>query len=671
MKFKMLVASVALACSSLSYSQTTTEYSLSRTLPLINASGAYARGYTGKGSVIAILDTGIDTSNDEFKNKILAIKDFTNSKTIVDRVGHGTHVAGIAAAAKNGVGVQGVAYDASLIIGKITDNGVMNTSTVLTAANWAATLGADVANMSVTFPISRNTLTPVLIAPGIYKTSYTNTGKLPYEFDAKTWAAATKGEMVMVVAAGNEATAWSNSIAQLATATDANGNLLLGGRMIIAGNWNGVTNKTVGPSSDGAAHLCQVMVNSVCQDKYHTYDFFLMAPGTSIISTSPKNPINPTGLATMSGTSMAAPVISGGAAIIHQMWPQMTGANIVKLLLVTANKNLPNYSLYTMGQGLMDLDKATSPVGSVGIPTTGRLSGTTLASARPLVYTATGSASTGKLSGIMVVDSFERDFYINGKSFTAYKKSESFNHRQAMMVYESHNPYALFNSYNERANVKVGAYEMSIYHDTTNMLGTSPMMLELAYTKNFGDASIKFSGGFFNETNTWLGNSVGSFVGDGKNSNSNTQFVGVELNKSFDIGTNVYANFIHGVTQTSSQSENIQKIGSVLSYSWAAGIEQKLNIDNTIGVMAYQPVSVYRANADLVAPVGLDSSFNIIQNSSVNLAADVHELRTGIYHKFQNSKEFNTMTFVEARQNYHGQLGQSDVAFGFKFSKTF
>ena len=670
MKFKMLAASVALACSSLAYAQTT-EYSLSHSLDVVKASAAYARGYTGKGSVIAVLDTGIDTSSDEFKNKILAIKDFSNSGTIVDRVGHGTHVAGIAAAAKNGVGVQGVAYDASLIIGKITDSGAMNTQPVLTAATWAASLGADVANMSVTFPISRNTLVPVLIAPGIYKTAYTNTGKLPYDFDAKAWAAATKGEMVMVVAAGNEATAWSSSITQLATATDANGNLLLGGRMIIAGNWNSITNKTVGPSTNGAAHLCQVMVNSICQDKYKAYDFFLMAPGTSIISTAPKTPVNPTGLATMSGTSMAAPAISGGAALIHQMWPQMTGSNIVRLLLVTANKNLPGYSLYTMGQGLMDLDKATSPVGSVGIPTTGRLSGTTLASARPLVYTATGSASTGKLSGIMVVDSFERDFYLNGKAFTVHKKADPFNHQQAMMPYESHNPYTLFNTYYDRTNVKVGSYEMSIYRDTTNFLETSPMMLELAYTKNFGDTSVKFSGGFFNETNTWLGNSVGSFVGDGKNNNSTTQFAGVELNKAFDTGTNVYANFMHGVTKTNSNSDNIQKIGSVLSYAWTAGIEQSLNSTNKVGVMVYQPVTVYRANADLVAPVGLDSSFNVIQNSSVNLAADVHELRAGIYHKFQNSKEFNTMAFVEARQNYRGQLGQNDMAVGFKLTKTF
>ena len=196
-------------------------------------------------------------------------------------------------------------------------------------------------------------------------------------------------------------------------------------------------------------------------------------------------------------------------------------------------------------------------------------------------------------------------------------------------------------------------------------------MLELAYTKNFGDTSVKFSGGFFNETNTWLGNSVGSFVGDGKNNNSTTQFAGVELNKAFDTGTNVYANFMHGVTKTNSNSDNIQKIGSVLSYAWTAGIEQSLNSTNKVGVMVYQPVTVYRANADLVAPVGLDSSFNVIQNSSVNLAADVHELRAGIYHKFQNSKEFNTMAFVEARQNYRGQLGQNDMAVGFKLTKTF
>jgi hypothetical protein len=87
--------------------------------------------------------------------------------------------------------------------------------------------------------------------------------------------------------------------------------------------------------------------------------------------------------------------------------------------------------------------------------------------------------------------------------------------------------------------------------------------------------------------------------------------------------------------------------------------------------MVYQPVTVYHAVADIVAPVGLDENFNIIQNSRGNLAADVHEYRAGFYHKFTNKNVVNTMAFIETRQNYKGQEGVKDTAIGLMISKQF
>jgi subtilisin family serine protease len=88
------------------------EYNRGRYLGPINANSAYARGYTGKGSTILVIDTGININSPEFKNKILNTIDYTRTG-ILDNVGHGTNVASIAAGARNGVGTEGVAYDAA------------------------------------------------------------------------------------------------------------------------------------------------------------------------------------------------------------------------------------------------------------------------------------------------------------------------------------------------------------------------------------------------------------------------------------------------------------------------------------------------------------------------------------------------------------------------------
>ena len=669
MKLKLLASSIALICTQLSAQTTavweTGEYYKSRTLAPIKASAAYARGYTGKGSVIAVLDSGIDVTNEDFKNgKILFVKDFSNSGSIVDKVGHGTHVAGIAAGAKNGFGTHGVAFDANLIIGKVTANGMVTVNTLAPAIQWAAGNKADVANLSINFTLTQTALKAQLVSPGVYKTSFTNTGTLPGGMNVAQWTAAMNGETVLVVAAGTDNTPWAGGISQLAAVTDRKGNLLLGGKMIVAGNWNEQTNKSVGPNNNGAAQLCMVMVGTTCQDKYKVSDFYLLAPGVGITSSVPTT-INKSGLSTITGTSMAAPAISGGVAIVHQMWPQMTGANIVRLLLVTADKNLPGYSVSTMGQGMMDLDRATRPVGAVGIPTTGRLGGATVAGVAPIIVTS-GSASTGKTSSLMVVDSFERDFYVNSKILTAYNKAGAFNAAQASMPYSTQNNYALFNSYTDQNRVRVDNIEVAMYKDN---VGT-PGMVEVAVNKSVGDVNVRYSAGVFSEANTWLGNSVAGFNGQGNNMSSTTQFVGVGASREFG-STKVYANAQHGITITRANSDNVKNISPALSHSWTLGAEHKLNAKNTVGMMMYQPVSVYHARADITAPVGLDSDFNIVQQHRGSLAADVREMRAGVYYKFSEKNSTDVTAFLENRQNFRGQEGVKDHAVGFVVNQRF
>jgi hypothetical protein len=658
MKLKVLAASVALAVTQL-HAQSpavweTSEYFRSRALDPVNADYAYMRGYTGKGSNIGIVDSGIDMSNAEFAKRIIAAKDFTTSGTMNDSVGHGTHVAGIAAAAKNSSGVHGVAFDANLIVAKVTNSQLVLSSTILSGASWASKAGADVVNVSSNFGLSQALLGAKLIAPGVYSTNFTNKTGIAGGQNPAQWAAAVPGNVVLVVAAGNDGTAWSGGLAQMATAVDSAGNLVLGGRMIIAGNWNSQSNKGLGPNSNSAATLCQVMVANVCKDTYKTSDFYLLAPGTGIASTVSTN-INKLGLLTMTGTSMAAPVISGGVAIIHQMWPQMTGSNIVKLLLVTANKNLPGYNVNIMGQGMMDLERATRPIGNLGIPTTGRLAGSIAATVQPILLTG-GSASTGGLGSIMLVDDFQRDFYTPAKLLTARTKTQEFKPAQASMPYMTRNNYTQFNSYSDKFTASHNGYEVALYKDAeSNML-----QIDIPVW-----ADTKFVTGMFTEQTTWLGNMTNSFTGGGNNTPSTTYFSGLNFSKDLNYGVNAFGSLMHGVTWTSANSANIKNIGTVLSYTWNIGAEYKMT-KSSIGAMLYQPVTVYQANADVTAPVGLDNEFNVIQHSRVNLAADVKETRAGLFYKTKNF-----VAFIEHRQNYQGQYNVSNNAVGFNYSAKF
>ena len=106
----------------------------------------------GSSSVkIAILDTGIDQNHPDLSSKIVAQKNFTGKGTPDDRYGHGTHVAGIAAAiTNNGIGVAGLGYNSSLMNGKVlSDSGSGYYSWIASGITWATDNDAKVINMSL------------------------------------------------------------------------------------------------------------------------------------------------------------------------------------------------------------------------------------------------------------------------------------------------------------------------------------------------------------------------------------------------------------------------------------------------------------------------------------------------------------------------------------------
>jgi thermitase len=216
----------------------------------------------GAGVVIAILDTGMDLDHPDLRSKIVGSADCTslfrgcraNSPTAADRYGHGTHVAGIAAAVTdNGQGIAGVAPGALLLNVKVLgDDGTGYVSSIAKGLDWAVANGAKVVNMS--------------FAGGPSQT----------EEDAvnRAWEAGA----VLVAAAGNEG-------------TDT-------------------------PVYPAAYDKCIAVAATDNQDQKASFSNYgawvkLAAPGEDIISTYPDNTY-----AWMSGTSMASPHVAGVAALV-------------------------------------------------------------------------------------------------------------------------------------------------------------------------------------------------------------------------------------------------------------------------------------------------------------------------------------------------------------------
>lgn len=223
---------------------------------------------------IAILDTGIDQNHEDLAAKIVANKNFTRSRTVDDRYGHGTHVAGIAAAlTNNGKGVAGVGFNSSLMNGKVLgDNGLGQYSWVASGIIWAADNGAQIINLS------------------LGGTSASDTLKSAVDY---AWG---KGS-VLVAAAGNSNTDaplypayYENSIA--VAATDEN---------------------------DAKA-------------SFSNYGAWvdIAAPGVSIFSTMPnhKNQIGILNYGSLSGTSMSTPHVAGVAALVFAAKSGWTNAEV-------------------------------------------------------------------------------------------------------------------------------------------------------------------------------------------------------------------------------------------------------------------------------------------------------------------------------------------------------
>jgi serine protease len=150
----LLVASPAWASNDAYFAK---QWALSQT----GASTAWGSS-TGSGIRIGIVDTGIDLNHEDLAGKVVAHTSCVGSGgdpakcsgSAQDDQGHGTHVAGIAAGLRdNGVGVAGVAPDAQLVVAKaLSAVGAGNDADIIAGIKWVVDHGAQVVNLSLGDP---------------------------------------------------------------------------------------------------------------------------------------------------------------------------------------------------------------------------------------------------------------------------------------------------------------------------------------------------------------------------------------------------------------------------------------------------------------------------------------------------------------------------------------
>jgi subtilisin family serine protease len=130
-------------------------------LQAIDAPGAWALGARGAGATVAVLDEGFDTDHPDLAPNVVGAVSMVDGETVEyslpDPFSHGTHVAGTIAAADNGLGVIGVAPEAKLLLVKVlADGGSGSFLDVVEGLVYAADYGVDVINMSLGAALPRN-----------------------------------------------------------------------------------------------------------------------------------------------------------------------------------------------------------------------------------------------------------------------------------------------------------------------------------------------------------------------------------------------------------------------------------------------------------------------------------------------------------------------------------
>ncbi|MGC5795608.1 S8 family peptidase [Sphingomonas sp. NFX23] len=352
-------------------SNDTSEYRATVGAVSMNALAAYNVGATGRGIGVGVIDSGIDLQSQEFGTRVSsASQDVAGNSSIDDEGGHGTAVAFTLAGRRNGAGSHGVAFDATLIVLRADRPGTcataskddddsgckFGTDAITRGVDAARTAGAKVVNISL------------------------GGSEMPQSLKDAIGRATAAG-LVVVIAAGNDGSVNPDPFTNVAGEAQGRNQVIIAGSV---GASDGISTFS-DRAGTGAAH-------------------FLTAVGESV-----RAPDATDTAYLWSGTSFAAPQISGAVALLAQAFPNLTGAQIVDILFRSArDAGAPGVDA-VYGNGVLDLTRAFQPLGT-----------TSIAGSKAVVSTISnaslsapmGDATQGEL-GAVILDGYSRAFAID------------------------------------------------------------------------------------------------------------------------------------------------------------------------------------------------------------------------------------------------------------------
>lgn len=292
----------------------TPEYYAGRFLDPLDLASVYAQGITGKGVMVGVADSGIDAGHPELSARIAYGWDFDKNAPILpgedhDTLTHGTHVNGMIGAARDGYGMHGVAFGATLVPTTL-DNTVDDYDDLAPGAwHHLADVGVPIINNSIGYddcragPDRRCNVTA--FTTGIVETLFPRT--------LESFRYVTEHDVLMVFSAGNSSEPHAGVLAGMPYLFPE-----------FERNWLAVAALDEEGTIADYSNRCGVAMG-----------WCVSAPGYGWSSVPVRsNPNEPYDF--YDGTSMAAPIVSGVAALVKEVYPWFTAHDLQQTILTTA-----------------------------------------------------------------------------------------------------------------------------------------------------------------------------------------------------------------------------------------------------------------------------------------------------------------------------------------------